>query len=74
MAASLFVSPHKNKGIFLETRQAGLYNSNKYLMLGHLLQDICPAKTPDGALALFEIFAGHISCNKRSHNWYLLLQ
>ena len=28
---------------------------------------------PDGALALFEIFAGRISCNKRPHNRYLLL-
>ena len=32
------------------------------------------ALTPDGALALFEIFAGRISCNKRPHNRYLLLQ
>ena len=27
----------------------------------------------EGALALFEIFAGHISCNKRSSMRYLLL-
>ena len=29
---------------------------------------------PNGALALFEIFAGCISCNKRPHTQYLLLQ
>ena len=29
---------------------------------------------PDGALALFGIFAGRISCNKRPHTQYLLLQ
>ena len=33
------------------------------------------ALMPNGALALFEIFAGRISCcNKRPHNRYLLLQ
>ena len=48
-------------------------------MLGRLLQDIRPEKflnnalMPDGALALFGIFAGHISCNKRPHSRYLLL-
>ena len=31
------------------------------------------ALAPSGALALFEIFAGRISCNKRPHNRYLLL-
>ena len=40
-------------------------------MLGRLLQDIRPAK--NGALALFGIFAGRISCNKRPHTQYLLL-
>ena len=29
---------------------------------------------PDGAVALFGIFAGRISCNKCPHNLYLLLQ
>ena len=42
-------------------------------MLGRLLQDIRPAKIPDGALALFGIFAGRISCNKYPHTQYLLL-
>ena len=32
------------------------------------------ALAPNGALALFGIFAGRISCNKRSHTQYLLLQ
>ena len=32
------------------------------------------ALAPNGALALFEIFAGRISCNKCPHNRYLLLQ
>ena len=32
------------------------------------------ALAPDGALALFGIFAGRISCNKRPHTQYLLLQ
>ena len=31
------------------------------------------ALTPDGTLALFGIFAGRISCNKRPHTQYLLL-
>ena len=46
MAAPLMMSPHKNKGIFLSTRSAGLYNSNKYLMLRRLLQDIRLAIIP----------------------------
>ena len=41
-----------------------IYARQKFLNNGH---------TPDGALALFEIFAGRISCNKRPHNRYLLL-
>ena len=32
------------------------------------------ALAPNGALALFGIFAGRISCNKRPHTQYLLLQ
>ena len=32
------------------------------------------ALAPNGALALFGIFAGSISCNKRPHTQYLLLQ
>ena len=32
------------------------------------------ALAPNGVLALFEIFAGRISCNKCPHNRYLLLQ
>ena len=31
------------------------------------------ALVPNGALALFGIFAGRISCNKRPHTQYLLL-
>ena len=49
-------------------------------MLGRLLHYIRPAKffnnalAPNGTLALFGIFAGRISCNKRPHTQYLLLQ
>ena len=32
------------------------------------------ALAPDGTLALFGIFAGRISCNKRPHTQYLLVQ
>ena len=32
------------------------------------------ALAPNGTLALFESFAGYISCNKRPHNRYLFLQ
>ena len=58
----LFVSPHKNKGIFLETRYAII-----------VINTSCCIMNQNGALALFEIFAGRKSCNKRPHNQYLFL-
>ena len=59
----------KIKGHLISTSCSGIcyriYARQKFLYNAH---------APDGALALFAIFAKRISCNKRPHNQYLLLQ